>query len=56
MRNAQKVIGVLDTEVVPLLRKCSLAGHAEYKTHNEVPKPPRTLHTKAWICTRLSFP
>ena len=30
------MIGVLDAEVVPLLRKCSLAGHAEYKTHNEV--------------------
>ena len=27
---------MLDTEVVPLLRKCSLAGHAEYKTQNPV--------------------
>ena len=31
----QEVIGLLDAEVVPLLRKCSLAGHAEYKTNNE---------------------
>jgi len=34
-RERQAVIGLLDAEVVPLLRKCSLAGHAEYKTHNE---------------------
>ncbi len=30
---------MLDAEVVPLLRKCSLAGHAEYKTHNEASAP-----------------
>ena len=36
----QAVIGVLDAEVVPLLRKCSLAGHAEYKTHNKASALP----------------
>ena len=39
-RELQAVIGVLDAEVVPLLRKCSLAGHAEYKTHNEASSHP----------------
>lgn len=32
----RQVLGIIDDEVVPLLRKCSLAGHAEYKTQNEV--------------------
>eukprot|EP00884_Botryococcus_braunii_P018635 jgi/Botrbrau1/5455/Bobra.27_1s0006.1 len=29
-----KVIELINTEAVPLLRRCSLAGHAELKTHN----------------------
>ena len=29
-----QVIKVIDTEAVPLLRRCSLAGHADLKTHN----------------------
>jgi hypothetical protein len=28
------VISVIDNEAVPLLKRCSLAGHAELKTHN----------------------
>lgn len=34
-----EVVKVLDAEVVPLLRKCSLAGHAEFKTQNPVGDP-----------------
>ena len=28
------MIEVIDREAVPLLKRCSLAGHAELKTHN----------------------
>lgn len=35
-----EVIKVLDAEVIPLLRKCSLAGHAEFKTTNPVSAKP----------------
>ena len=41
VRAWQAVISMLDAEVVPLLRKCSLAGHAEYKTHNEASTEPQ---------------
>ncbi len=30
----KQVIRVIDEEAVPLLKRCSLAGHAELKTHN----------------------
>jgi hypothetical protein len=30
------VIKLIDTEVLPLLKKCSLAGHAEFKSKNEL--------------------
>ena len=29
-----QVIEVIDTEALPILKRCSLAGHAELKTHN----------------------
>ncbi|KAK9907299.1 hypothetical protein WJX75_001001 [Coccomyxa subellipsoidea] len=32
----EKVVRVIDTEAVPLLKRCSLAGHAELKTRNAV--------------------
>lgn len=27
---------MIDTEVMPVLKQCSLAGHAEYKTHHSL--------------------
>ena len=30
------MIEVIDKEAVPLLKRCSLAGHAELKTHNRL--------------------
>ncbi|EIE27218.1 hypothetical protein COCSUDRAFT_64127 [Coccomyxa subellipsoidea C-169] len=32
----EKVVRVIDTEAVPLLKRCSLAGHAELKTRNSI--------------------
>ncbi|BDA48136.1 probable adenylate kinase at N-terminal half [Coccomyxa sp. Obi] len=32
----EKVVRVIDTEAVPLLKRCSLAGHAELKTRNPI--------------------
>lgn len=32
----RRILAIIDAEVVPLLRKCSLAGHAEFKTRDEV--------------------
>jgi len=32
----RRVLQIIDAEVIPLLRKCSLAGHAEFKTQDEV--------------------
>lgn len=29
-----QVIEVIDNEALPILKRCSLAGHAELKTHN----------------------
>ena len=34
MRGPAQVIEIISTEAVPLLKRCSLAGHAELKTHN----------------------
>ena len=31
-----QVVQVIDTEAVPLLKRCSLAGHAELKTRNPI--------------------
>ena len=31
-----QVIEVINTEALPLLKRCSLAGHAELKTHNSL--------------------
>lgn len=31
-----QVIEVINTEALPLLKRCSLAGHAELKTHNPI--------------------
>ncbi len=31
-----QVVHVIDTEAVPLLKRCSLAGHAELKTRNPI--------------------
>ncbi len=31
-----QVVRVIDTEAVPLLKRCSLAGHAELKTRNAI--------------------
>lgn len=31
-----QVVWVIDTEAVPLLKRCSLAGHAELKTRNAI--------------------
>ena len=30
------MVGVIDAEAMPLLKRCSLAGHAELKTRNEL--------------------
>lgn len=34
LHDCAQVIEVIDNEAVPLLRRCSLAGHADLKTHN----------------------
>ena len=31
-----QVIEVINTEALPLLKRCSLSGHAELKTHNSI--------------------
>lgn len=41
-----QVIRIIDAEAVPLLRRCSLAGHADLKTHN-------MLFTRAPIATDI---
>ncbi len=31
-----QVVGVIDAEAMPVLKRCSLAGHAELKTRNQL--------------------
>ena len=41
-----EVVKIIDSQVIPLLRKCSLAGHAEFKTQNPVSAAVPQAHSK----------
>ena len=50
-----QVIKVIDDEAMPVLKRCSLAGHAELKTHNALFEQPLAADMLMDILTDRGF-